>query len=177
MSNYQFKLGDHSNSSNSKMLNKRGPYRKYNRNVKENAILRVQRGEDIRKVSKEIQIPIKNVKRWLEFGPERKKGKGIKLKSGGGRKTLDPDMEDDLYDWCLAESKRKEGKPLSRSTLKQAARKFSRFPGSFKASKGWLDKFIKRYKISGLLIKPNDIEEIVDFENDENIDGNETNSH
>ena len=81
---------------------------------------------------------------------------------GGGRKTLDPEMEDELYDWCLEESERKEGKPLSRSTLKQAARRLSRFPGTFKASKGWLDKFIKRYKISKLLAKPNDEDEIID---------------
>lgn len=85
-------------------------------------------------------------------------------------------MEDELYDWCLEESKRKEGRPLSRSTLKQAARRFSRYPGSFKASKGWLDKFIKRYKISGLLVRPNDPDEFADYERDENVDIDENGS-
>ena len=83
---YQMLNGDHiygkydaSASPLNHSTNKRGPYRKYNKNTKLNAIIRVKAGEDIRKVSKEIQIPIKNIKRWLEFGPDRKKGFNLNL--------------------------------------------------------------------------------------------------
>ena len=59
-------------------------------------------------------------------------------------------MERELYNWCINQIQSK-GKPLSRGLIKQRARNLSRFQGSFKASKGWLDKFIKRYELSSIL--------------------------
>ena len=38
-----------------------------------------------------LQIPEKNIKRWIKNGPERKKG--------AGRKTMDPNMEKNLLQW------------------------------------------------------------------------------
>ncbi len=44
-----------------------------------------------RKASFMLNIPEKNIKRWIKNGPERKKG--------AGRKTTDPEMEKQLIDW------------------------------------------------------------------------------
>ncbi len=55
-------------------------------------------------------------------------------------------MESDLSIWWISEiEKKKILIPLS--VIKQRARKYSNFKDQFKASKGWLDKFIKRYQI------------------------------
>lgn len=55
-------------------------------------------------------------------------------------------MESDLSIWWISEiEKKKILIPLS--VIKQRARKYSNFKEQFKASKGWLDKFIKRYQI------------------------------
>ncbi len=68
------------------------------------------------------------------------------MKIGGGRKILDQKMESDLSVWWISEiEKKKILIPLS--VIKQRARKYSNFKDQFKASKGWLDKFIKRYQI------------------------------
>lgn len=53
-------------------------------------------------------------------------------------------MENSLFEWCLQEIKFQK-KLLTRSSIKQKARSLSQYPGTFKASKGWLDKFMKRY--------------------------------
>ena len=129
----------YSTSSDMK-LGKRGPYTKYGVELKQIAIQRVRAGQELRKVARDLKVPLKNLKRWVEVGAHRKKG--------GGRKTLDPDMEYELYQWCLSQL---TDKPLTRGLIKQRARNLSRFQGSFKASKGWLDKFIKRYELGQVL--------------------------
>lgn len=60
-------------------------YKNYSKEQKEYAINRVLKGETSIQVANSLNLPIKNLKRWLEVGSERK--------SGGGRKLLDPDME------------------------------------------------------------------------------------
>lgn len=57
---------------------------------------------------------------------------------------MDPDMENALFDWCLAEIVTNK-KNLTRSLIKQKAKLLSHHPETFKASKGWLDKFMKRF--------------------------------
>ena len=39
-----------------------------------------------------MQIPIKYIRRWVEIGANRKKG--------GGRKRMDIQMEEELFEWC-----------------------------------------------------------------------------
>ena len=47
--------------------------------------IRLARIKSIKEASEIMQIPEKNIKRWMKNGPERKKG--------AGRKTMDPIME------------------------------------------------------------------------------------
>ena len=78
---------------------------------------------------------MKNVKRWIESGPERKKG--------GGRKANDKEMEDKLYQWCTQMTSMK--KPFSQRTLKKKAIEFCKDP-NFIASQTWVTKFLSRNK-------------------------------
>lgn len=60
---------------------------------------------------------------------------------------MDPQMEAILFEWCVDQII-KHKKPVSRSLIKQQAKNFSRNKELFKASKGWLDKFMKRFNYS-----------------------------
>lgn len=83
----------------------RGPYKKYTSDTKMEALNKLRLGYSIKDVCEEMEIPKKNLRRWIELGAERKKG--------GGRKRMDEEMEENLYEWCLEESLRKE-RPVSR---------------------------------------------------------------
>lgn len=87
-----------------------------------------------KKVAEIMNIPEKNIKRWLVQGVERKKG--------AGRKMTDPSMEDHLLEWIRNFHKIFSKLP-DQTMLKTQAFQFSS-NSCFKASKGWCDKFIKR---------------------------------
>ena len=64
---------------------------------------------------------------------------------GAGRKIRDPNMEKKLMDWynnyhC------KQHRPINSRLIRKMAMDFSSF-SDFRASKGWLEKFKKRYHI------------------------------
>lgn len=85
-----------------------------------------------------MNIPKKNLRRWMELGIERRKG--------GGRKRMDEEMEQKLHSWCLEECL-SQGRPVSRSEIRKKALELSKYPEKFKASKGWTDKFVKKYNL------------------------------
>ena len=96
--------------------------------------IRISRIENSKVASDLLNIPEKNIKRWLKNGPERKKG--------AGRKTMDPLMEQNLLNW-IAEKFRKTSELPDNKELKIQAKIFSSLE-KFKASKGWCDKFLRR---------------------------------
>lgn len=61
-------------------------------------------------------------------------------------------MDDKLHEWCLEESL-KLGKPVTRIQIRTKALQLTKFPGKFKASKGWTDKFVKKFNIRKEIIK------------------------
>ena len=69
---------------------------------------------------------------------------GCERKKGGGRKTKDPTMEKDLYNWYLSKKRSKE--PVTARMIKDKAIHLSTCR-DFIASKGWLDKFKIRYRL------------------------------
>ena len=87
---------------------------------------------------REFAVPRKNLLRWKRVGPERKQG--------GGRRKLDQGLESALYDWCLQEGIR-IGRPVSRAQIKAKAIEICAHPDKFRASKGWVDKFVKKFKV------------------------------
>jgi phage antirepressor YoqD-like protein len=90
---------------------------------------------DTTAAAKILDIPVKNLKRWIRQGYIRKKG---------GRRTQDPKMEKDLKEW-IKQFIQLNHKPPSAKIIKKMAMKFSNFPDRFKASKGWFEKFLIRF--------------------------------
>lgn len=74
------------------------------------------------------------IRRYLSNGADRKKG--------GGRKTLDPDMEVNLLNWIENSTRDSQSFP-SRCLIKEKAKSLTKVD-NFLASKGWCDKFFKR---------------------------------
>lgn len=125
-----------SNSRQGSSRRVRGPYRKYDEATKRAAIaMAKQVGNDYATVSKKLRIPAKNIKRWIASGAVRKKG---------GRKTQDPKMESNLNNWIQGYIATYKKMPSSRE-IKLKAMDFSSKAMPFKASKGWLEKFLARH--------------------------------
>ncbi|CAD8063651.1 unnamed protein product [Paramecium sonneborni] len=92
---------------------------------------------DFKTVSQAFGTTIKNLKRWLRCGTERKKG--------CGRKKLNPYAEKQLIDWVI-EKVQQTGKKISRQELRGKALELFKNQ-HFCASKGFLDKFVKSYQL------------------------------
>jgi hypothetical protein len=64
---------------------------------------------------------------------------------GGGRKIRDPEMETNLYNW-YEEYHVIKNNPVTSKMIKQKALEFTKYR-DFIASKGWLEKFKKKYHL------------------------------
>ena len=79
---------------------------------------------------------------------KKRRGSSIgtrKRLDGAGRKVKDEDMEETLLNWIL--EMRDQNLRVSRRTVQVQAKAFASEEG-FKASRGWLEKFLKRNGLS-----------------------------
>lgn len=113
---------------------KRGPYRKYTKEIKERALKSAILLNDISKAARMHDVPLKNLRRWLKNGIEKRKG---------GRKTRDPVMENKLKEWIIEFESTNNSMP-SKKQITSKALELTRYKNIFKASKGWYEKFILR---------------------------------
>lgn len=124
-------------SQTGKKRGKRGKYLMYSEAFKEECIEEVKKNNGNEKdVAKFYNIPLKKLKRWIEIGPKRLEG--------GGRKVMDPQMEVNLIKWINSETEK--GSKLSGKEIQDKAKYLSKVD-KFLASKGWLEKFLKKYDI------------------------------
>lgn len=100
-------------------------------------IVELAKETNIKEVSKKFGVPLKSLKRWILYGPERKKG--------AGRKEKDPEMEILLNAW-YKEFHIKNKHYVTSKVLKNKALQFSKFD-DFVASKDWLNKFKRKYNV------------------------------
>ncbi|CAD8151920.1 unnamed protein product [Paramecium pentaurelia] len=98
-------------------------------------------------LSKKFNTTTRNLRRWYNQGYMRK--------GGCGRKKINPQGVIRLEEWILEET-RKQGRKISRNQIKEQAIKIFNIE-SFKASKAWMDKFIKeqnlKFKIKQILLE------------------------
>lgn len=111
----------------------RGKYNKYTEAQKHSAVAMLEEGRKLTDISKELGIPAKNIRRWKE--------EGINRKVGAGRRIKDIDMELNLRRWLIGEWNL--GRYPSCKEIKQMAKTLSTNI-EFRASKGWLQKFVDR---------------------------------
>lgn len=113
----------------------RGNYQSYSEELKQKVIdFALRRGTNgAAEAAEKFGVPVKNIKRWIKNGPVRKKG---------GRKTQDPKMERELAQWVRKHLRDHRVMPKTK-IIKEKAKEMSSH-ADFKASKGWLEKFLAR---------------------------------
>lgn len=105
------------------------------RKFKEN-VVQYSKIYGINETCKKFKVTKKNIERWQLKGLERKKG--------AGRKTTNPQLELEMLDWVEDYIRNNKKLPKRKFIILQAKNFVSE---SFKASKGWCDKFLKRNKL------------------------------
>lgn len=93
----------------------------------------------VRTIASAFNLSPKTLRRWLKNGTKRK--------PGGGKKELYPKMEDILYQWII--QNKKQNIDVSSKNVKEKAKKLVSVD-TFLASKGWLNKFKKKYHLDFL---------------------------
>lgn len=89
-------------------------------------------------ISRKLKIPCKNIKRWSQQGVERKKG--------GGRKRFSPETENAVSDYLKKQYQK--GAEIPYEDVQEIARSMSD-DVTFKASRGWVVKFVERQQLRG----------------------------
>ncbi len=90
----------------------------------------------ITEISRMLDIPCKNIKRWSTEGVSRKRG--------GGRRRSSPLMEAEVRNWIRREFA--PGEVVEVERVQEYALAVNREEG-FKASKGWVLKFLDRARL------------------------------
>lgn len=118
-----------------KTKGKRNKYKMIPTDMKQKAV-NMAHQKSVKFAANFYKVPPKSLKRWIKVGCERKKG--------GGRKTKDPKMEQDLYQWYL--ERKQMGVAITAKMIKDKAIDLKNCD-DFIASKGWLDKFKIRFSL------------------------------
>ena len=102
--------------------------------------------------ARQFGVDPKTIREWCQ-----KKEQLVALKANGkskrqrlvgaGRKALDSDLEEALFSWIM--ELRSRNLRVSRCMIRVQARTMS-FISMFKANRGWLERFMKRYSLSPL---------------------------
>ena len=101
-------------------------------------VIELARTSGIMAASSKYNLSRNRVKRYLNLGPGLKTG-------AGGRKTMDPQMEAKLLVWIQDYSATYHEFPKKELICGQA-KMLTRVKG-FAASKGWLEKFMRRNQL------------------------------
>ena len=132
--------------------------------------------------NQEHKITRRKLKSWIESQNKVKGGTEVPFSVKPvvkGRKTSDANRDTTLFEWCI-EFQKEKGRPPTRKEAAKRALELSS-DEQFKASKGWLDKFSKKYQVEftplkvfpsrGKKIKKNGdgISEITGVDSPENI--------
>ena len=100
--------------------------------------------------AREFGVDAKRIREWCSQKEKlvamKKKGKSKRRRlDGGGRKALDEDMEEDLFSWIVE----LRGRNLRVSRKMIRAEALSRSANAdFRASRGWLEHFMKQTGLS-----------------------------
>ena len=154
-------------------MEKRHRYKKYDLKTKV-AALDYLKNHSLEQTARTFQVDPKRIRDWRKDGSQIREQAGAssgaarKRLRGGGRKPRDKILEERLRDQILLH--RENRLRVSRTMIQRWAREWSDCDGEFKASNGWLQRFLRRYgfslrrRTSVSQKKPSDcIEKIVSF--------------
>lgn len=102
--------------------------------------------------AKEFNVDVKRIREWCKQKDQLLAKVSIKQSkkkclSGAGRKPLNADMEDVLLEW-ITDLRSRNLRVSRRMIMDHARLTFSQSSPGFKASRGWLQKFMKRQGLS-----------------------------
>ena len=109
-------------------------------------------------VMKMCKVPRKSLRRWSYVGCQRKKG--------CGRKTKNPEMEEKLINWYYIEIKK--GTIITAKMIRNKAMELS-LDKEFLASKGWLEKFKRKFNINIISSKNKKFKKYLKCEENKNL--------
>lgn len=104
--------------------------------------------------ARQFKVDSKRIREWCSqkekllklLIEEKEKGSPERKRlNGGGRKLMDESMEEALFQWIVCMSS--QNFRVSREMIKRKAKELSKVP-NFKASQGWLQRFMKRKGVS-----------------------------
>ena len=130
-------------------------YQKYTLDFKLKVINLAKKSANKRQTAREMNIDEKLVRYWVKEEESIKEGlarvTNTRTQSpyriqGGGRKVLNEDMELEVYEWI--KSLRAQHLRVTREVIQDKALDIVGKESGFKASRGWLDNFLKRKDLS-----------------------------
>ena len=110
--------------------------------------------------AKKYKVEVKRIREWRESKQsikelkEKHKGQGRERLEGGGRKVIDDNLDEIILEWIHRRGRRANGLRVSRKLLMVKAKHLyeERCPEGeqdlFKATEGWLQKFMLRNGLS-----------------------------
>lgn len=100
----------------------------------------------VREASRKYNVPRSTVQVWCKHGPPTKKEK--RSPGGGGRRlSYSNETDEKLLQWVLRQQDK--GTPVTRDAIQAQARLLVRDEcPEFKASSGWVEKFLSRHNLT-----------------------------
>lgn len=100
----------------------------------------------VREASRKYNVPRSTVQVWCKHGPPTKKEK--RSPGGGGRRlSYSHETDEKLLQWVLIQQEK--GTPVTRDAIQAQARLLIRDEcPEFKASSGWVEKFLARHNLT-----------------------------
>lgn len=100
----------------------------------------------VREASRKYNVPRSTVQVWCKHGPPTKKEK--RSPGGGGRRlSYSNETDEKLLQWVLRQQDK--GTPVTRDAIQAQARLLIRDEcPEFKASSGWVEKFLARHNLT-----------------------------
>ena len=115
------------------------------------SVAKFAKENNITKASEKFDVDRKRVRTWvaeLDSGKLTKLPPATRRASGGGRKLRDAEVDQELFEW-FSERRSNGARITGKALLKEAQHRFfTAGVVTFKASRGWLQKWMKRHSVS-----------------------------
>ncbi|KAK3710181.1 hypothetical protein QZH41_010577 [Actinostola sp. cb2023] len=101
----------------------------------------------VREAARKYSVPRSTVQVWCKHGAGAKKEKRSPISSGGRRLSYSSETDDKLLQWVIKEQE--SGTPVTKDAIQVQARHMVRDEcPDFKASSGWVEKFMSRHNLA-----------------------------
>lgn len=101
----------------------------------------------VREAARKYSVPRSTVQVWCKHGHSKREKRSPGERSGGGRRlSYSNETDEKLYQWVMKQQE--NGTPVTRDAIQLQARSLiqSECP-EFKASSGWVEKFLTRHNL------------------------------